>query len=312
MNTDFRQRIVNLAQLTVTHDTSASILQECSSIDASSAYIPSGFRWVLDYKRYQVEMLRGNKSSALAQLRKAIAQFPYHDDILSEYRRLVQRDASTQDLALIISCKKYEAKAIQLAGQFDAAHIEYVIVTGNDTAPIENTRALQVGVPDSYEHLPKKVLAAFTWIFENLGTNVGVLKVDDDQALFDGNKLTETMIRLHGLDAYAGVPVSGVTHDRNWHWGKCSDAVLNTRTYGRPFWRQWAKGGAYYLGPGPLEKLVIAMVRFPGLFEGEYYEDKLVGDVLMFEQVELKQLPGYEEFGLSLTDEHRFNVPLQV
>jgi hypothetical protein len=49
------------------------------------------------------------------------------------------------------------------------------------------------------------------------------------------------------------------------------------------------KGGAYYLGPTPLEKIVIALTRYPGLFEGEYYEDKLIGDVLMFEGVELKR-----------------------
>jgi hypothetical protein len=50
------------------------------------------------------------------------------------------------------------------------------------------------------------------------------------------------------------------------------------------------------------------MMRFPGLFEGEYYEDKLVGDVMMAAEIELKPLEGYEEFGLILTDEHRFVI----
>jgi hypothetical protein len=114
------------------------------------------------------------------------------------------------------------------------------------------------------------------------------------------------MQQLHGSDAYAGVPVSGVTHDRNWHWNKCEDQELNRRSYGRPFIRQWAMGGAYYLGPGPLAKVVLALLKYPGLFDGEYYEDKLVGDILAGEGSALTRILGYEDFGLQLTEEHRF------
>jgi len=44
---------------------------------------------------------------------------------------------------------------------------------------------------------------------------------------------------------------------------------------------------------------VLALTRFPGLFDGEYYEDKLVGDVLVFEGVEPKFINNYDDFGLT-------------
>jgi hypothetical protein len=51
---------------------------------------------------------------------------------------------------------------------------------------------------------------------------------------------------------------------------------------------------------------VLSTIRFPGLFEGEYYEDKLVGDILAMENVALDTLNAYEDFGLRLTEHHRF------
>jgi hypothetical protein len=174
--------------------------------------------------------------------------------------------------------------------------------------PIAHQRAIQVDSADNYESLPRKAAAAYTWVYENLGSNIGVLKVDDDQTLVDAARFRTRLKELHTRDAYAGVPVSGVTHDRNWHWNKCQDPVLNVRTYGRPFFRAWAMGGAYYLGPGPLEKVVLFLARFPGILEGEYYEDKVIGDILYFEGTPLESFSSYQHLGMVLREEHRFNA----
>ena len=301
------QRINALFEMPINPITADHILQECRRIEQDNPYIPSGYKWVLDYKRFQVEIGRGNLASAAKHLKAAIGLVPYDDGMLGTYKQLFRKNAPSEYIALIISCKKYEGKALQLAEQFDAAMIEYAIISGSDSEPINHPRAAQVDAPDNYEGLPKKVVAAYTWVYENVGTNVGVLKVDDDQTLFDEKKFLHTVTQMNQINAYAGVPVSGVTHDRCWHWNKCQDPALNKRSYGRPFLRAWAMGGAYFLGPAQLEKLVLAMIRFPGLFEGEYYEDKLVGDVLALENVELTTLKAYEEFGLTLTEGHRFN-----
>lgn len=304
---DFNQRISELLNIRPTVLNADGILRECVRIEQDNPYIPSGFLWVLEYKRGQVSKLRGDKPGAVAHARRAVALNPYNEDLIREYRDLVANASTIKNLALIISCKKYEQKALSLQRQYEEAGIESLIISGHDTEAINHPRAVQVSAPDNYEGLPRKTVAACTWVYENVGRNVGILKVDDDQTLFDPVRARQLLDQLHTLNVYAGVPVSGTTHDRNWHWNKCQDKALNTISYGKPFWRHWAMGGAYYLGPGPLEKLVMTMMRFPGLFDGEYYEDKLVGDALMVEQVPLKELAGYEDFGLSLTAQHRFN-----
>lgn len=303
------ERIVTLLQTGATPFAADYILQECREIEQTLQNVPSHFRWALDYKRFQVEINRGNMPLALRHLKAALVLAPYNNEILADYKSyFASKTSAYRNVMLLISCKKYEQKALQLARQFDEANLDYLIISGNDTPAIDHPHALQVDAPDNYESLPRKVVAAYTWVLENLGTNVGVLKVDDDQTLFDAMRLRALVEQLYRDDAYAGVPVSGTGHDRNWHWNKCQDKSLHKITYGRPFLRQWAKGGAYYLAPGPLNKLVLSLLRFPGLLESEYYEDKLVGDTLVFENVDLTVLAEYEDFGLTLTDAHRFNT----
>lgn len=303
---NFRHQIIALLDVAVTPFNATELMAQCAGIERDNLYIPSDFKWILDYKRFQAEIERGAPAVALTHLKTAIALAPYREELLTMYRDLIEKTPTNTSVALIVSCKRYEANALRLAGQLEAANFPYLIVTGNDTAPIAHPRAFQADAPDNYEGLPRKITAAFQWIYENVGASVGVLKLDDDQTLVDGGKLMETLTRLKEEDAYAGFPVTSLTHDRNWHWNKCEDPVLNRRTYGKPFFRPWARGGAYFLGAGPLETFVLATMRFPGLLEGEYYEDKMVGDILGFDNVPLLHLESERDFGLSMDEEHRF------
>lgn len=297
---------MGLHELTITHDNAAAALALCASIEHDNPYIPSDFKWILEFKRFQVACMRGAKAEALAHIKAAIAFSPYRENLHQLYRELIPKTPAKASLALIISCRRYQDNALRLAQQFDAAQFPYLIVTGDDTSPIDHPRAVQVKAPDNYEGLPCKVTAALQWAYENIDSQVGILKVDDDQTVVDAEKLKEAVYLLKQHDAYVGVPVTSLTHDRCWHWNKCEDPALNRRSYGKPFYRPWARGGAYYLGSGPLEKFVMATMRFPGLLEGEYYEDKLVGDVMALENVALVQVESERDFGLSLDHQHRF------
>ncbi|WP_176573623.1 hypothetical protein [Herbaspirillum chlorophenolicum] len=295
----FNERVTNLLQMPLSPITWDSILRECDRLDQDFPHIHSAYKWTLDYRRFQVEHERGNNGAAIWHLKSAIATMPYNSEIVEDYRQLVKKEAGIHSLVLIITSKINEAKAFRLAAQFDQADIDYMIVSGADTPSIAHARALQVDVSDRYESNPQKVAAAFTWVYENIGANVGVLKVDDDMVLQDGAKLRASLERLAHEGGYAGVPSGGSEHDRCWHWGLCLSQDLNKRVYGRPVLRPWAAGGAYYLGARALEKLILSLMRFPGLFEGEYYEDKLIGDVLVFEGEQLNDVGGYAAFGLS-------------
>lgn len=296
----FNQRATELLQMPVSPLTWDSILKECDRLEAEFLYIPSGYKWSLDYKRFQVEQARGNKSVGLAYLKSAIATTPYNSDIIGDYKECVKKAAGIKNMVLLLSSKKTEARALRLAAQFDSANIEYMIVSGSDAPSIKHIRALQVDAPDSYEGAPRKVAAALTWFYENVGNNVGVMKVDDSMVLREPEKLRQSMLALGQENAYAGVRSANLDHDRCQHWGQCNDHVLNRRVYGRPVLRPWANGGAYFLGAAPIEKIVMALIRFPGLFEGEYYEDKLMGDILVFEGVEPKFINSYADFGLAV------------
>ena len=297
---NFNQRATTLLQLPISPITWDGILKECDRLEAEFLHIPSEYKWALDYKRFQVERERGNNSVALFYLKSAIATMPYNNDIQGDYKSLVKKTSGIKNFAMIVTSKKNEEKALRLAAQFDHANVEYMIVSGGDTQSINHVRALQVDVSDRYESTPQKVAAAFTWVYENIGTNVGVLKVSDEMIVQDGTKLRQTLNRFYVDNVYAGVPMANLGHDRCLHWGLCTSQDLNQRVYGRPVLRAWAAGGAYYLGPKPLEKIVLSLLKFPGLFEGEYYEDKLMGDVLVFEGENLSECKSYAEFGLFL------------
>lgn len=295
-----------LFETAVTAHNARDLMAQCASIEQHNPYIPSDFKWILDYKRFQAALEDGDGAAAFRHLKAAIALAPYREELLNLYRKVVTKTPANTSLALIVSCKRYEDKARELARQFDAAQFPYLIVTGSDTAPIDHPRAVQVDAPDNYEGLPRKVTAAFQWVYENVGSRVGVLKIDDQQILEDVACLLSSVSQLKQQDAYAGVAVTTLQHDRCWHWDKCEDPEMKRRPYGKPFYHPWARGDAYYLGAGPLEKFVFATMRFPGLLEGEYYEDKLVGDVMALEGVELVQLQSERDFGLLLEEEHRF------
>jgi hypothetical protein len=294
----FNERINTLLKTPALPFTWDSVLKECKRIEDDFPHIRSEFQWALDYKRFQVEDSRGNRSAGLAALKAAIAAAPENKDILGDYKNYVRKPAVAENIVLIVTTKKNEAKATKLAWQLDKGNIQYLIVSGSDTLPIDHIRALQVDASDNFESTPKKVAAAFAWIYENLGSNVGVLKMDAELSVQDAGKLAKALSRMSGANSYAGVAVPVEQFDRCAHWGKCQDSAMNRRVYGRPALRPWAEGKAYYVGPGPLEKFVFALTRFPGLLDGEFYEDKLVGDVLSSEGVALTPMVNYSDIGL--------------
>jgi hypothetical protein len=159
---------------------------------------------------------------------------------------------------------------------------------------------VRVAVPDNYESLARKTIAGLTWIYENLGSEVGVLRLSPRMAVADPVTLHSTLQQWRRQETYAGVPMQmGNEHDRCRHWGKCEDPVLNATPYARPYYRTWAEDNAYFLAPVPLEKIVLSFARFPAQFDGEYYEDKLIGDTLMFEGVNLQAQGTYTDMGLA-------------
>lgn len=295
----FNQRAIDLLQLPVFPLTWDSILKECARLQEEFLHIPSEFKWALDYKCFEVERARGNLSQALSYLKTAIATAPYNNDLVADYRQTVKKTSDVKALVLIVSSRRTVANAFRLAAQLDQHDIQYMIVSGTDAPSIQHVRALQVDASDSYEAEPQKVVAALTWVYENIGNETAVLKVSDQMVLQDASQLRQALELLARENVYSGVPVNAVELDRCQHWGLCRDQHLNRRLYGRPSLRDWASTHAYFLGARQVEQVVLSTLRFPGLFEGEYYDDKLIGDILVLESEGMAEQSDFGVFGLA-------------
>jgi len=109
---NFNERTTALLHAPLSPLTWDSMWRECQAIEDDNPYIPSGYLWVLEYKRYKIEMARGNSWQATRHLRNAIALTPYADELVQEYVRLCRKDSEIAYLALIVTCKKNEAKRL--------------------------------------------------------------------------------------------------------------------------------------------------------------------------------------------------------
>ncbi len=297
---DYVPRITALMQLTLSPQTWDGVLHECTAIEADNPYIPSGYLWVIEYKRYQIALAKGFVFQAIAHLKTVIGLVPYDDQMVEEYVRLCQRESDIDCLVLIMASKSNELHALELAKNLDEMDIPYAIVTGTKSEAILHPRAVQVDVPDNYENLGRKVIAAYTWVYENLSPDMAILQIKDTMQIDSREQFLHALAQLKQKNAYVGLPVEmELEFDRCYHWGKCADPELNSKVYDRPYYGSWAQGDAYYLSSGLMAKLVLSMIRFPALFEGEYFADKLIGDTLIFEGIALSPITNYAEMGLA-------------
>jgi hypothetical protein len=110
---------------------------------------------------------------------------------------------------LICGCKKYEKYLSAAMKRMARAEYEIIGVLGGakgNSSYDSSTRILSLAVPDTYEGLPKKIYAAFAWIYKNRPGIPGIFKTDDDM-LFHMNSLVRN-IRKHQTLPYWGVACS--------------------------------------------------------------------------------------------------------
>lgn len=206
--------------------------------------------------------------------------------VRSDMPQLAERVALCNDkelpVPLVVSCKKYLAKARRVADEL-ASHyfdIEPIVVVGDMDGGIEtfDDGVLRLPVNDDYEGLPHKVLELYV-LFEALGARHGVIKIDDDVTIDTRSPLALDAVRaVFRSSTYAGTVMSYPHLDRTWHFGKCASPVA--AFYGKPFVAPYAHGPLYFLSQPALQTLASHYLRYPGCLDGELYEDKAVGDIL--------------------------------
>ncbi|MGM9484247.1 hypothetical protein ACS5PN_23840 [Roseateles sp. NT4] len=160
----------------------------------------------------------------------------------------------------------------------------HVIGGGHDSPYALNDNVLTVPVPDSYEHLPQKMAAAFA-LLAHVRSLEAVLKVDDDHRLADLAALNAGWRQVRGESAgQAGSVIRARhhgDHERAWHFGKCSRPELNARPHQWFAALRWCDGAAgYMVSRAGLRALHWASLYFADFVASALYEDVLMSEVM--------------------------------
>lgn len=193
--------------------------------------------------------------------------------------------AISDTLVMIFSCRRFledRVGAIRSSWLPRLAEfgIPHVIVVGDGDGTLADD-VLQLDVPDDYEGLPQKTLAAIRWAHDHTPASY-MLKIDDD-CLLDPQAFFGTLSHLKA--DYQGRVIEreiGGT-DRTWHILK-SATTRGTRELDRsPEPSTYCDGGSgYVLSRTAMAATLAAAESREGrkLIGRSFMEDKLVGDLL--------------------------------
>lgn len=101
---------------------------------------------------------------------------------------------TVRPVLLICGCRKYEAYLHAALRRMDSPTFELIGILGGATelSYDPKTRILTLPVADTYEALPSKIHAAFTWIHRERPGIPGVFKTDDDMT-FDMDDMVQAV-----------------------------------------------------------------------------------------------------------------------
>jgi hypothetical protein len=188
----------------------------------------------------------------------------------------------TKPVLFVTGCQKYrqyvDAALIRFANP--AWHIVGIVGSAAEEATATATTATRVGdivtlpVPDTYEALPTKIHAAFSWIAANYPNTVGIFKTDDDIVFGDMAHLARA-IALCEARPYWGLFV-----------GNCRENPVNQARIQMRFDDKtlqprhqaaiYCYGHGYWVSAAALPHILAAGDEF----RASYLEDVCVGAVL--------------------------------
>jgi hypothetical protein len=168
------------------------------------------------------------------------------------------------------------------AGPSELSHIK-LVGTGEHYSFEADERVLGVPSGDGYECLPHKVFQALAILTLAVQPR-GVLKLDDDHRLLDGEALlgfmrsaaTASDAVQYGQVQRMQLPSS---HHRAWHFGKCRDAAVSARVLEMPAPQQWAAGSAGYI----LNRQALWRVLWGSLYYQRWLNEILYEDIALAE-----------------------------
>jgi hypothetical protein len=89
----------------------------------------------------------------------------------------------SKPILLICGCTKYKQSLLSAIRRMEQPGYRIIGIVGNpelETSFDETTHVLTLKIEDTYEALPFKLQAAFTWIYDHFPDSPGIFKTDDD------------------------------------------------------------------------------------------------------------------------------------
>ena len=206
-------------------------------------------------------------------------------------------------LVLIFSCKKYlfrlnKLRNIGYFDTFEKKNIHYLIIIGNTNLSEEyilQKNTLTVKVDDTYRGFPYKIIKTFN-IINKLYNYDYIIKTDDD-CLLNIDKLHDIFDYVKKYD-YIG-RLNNFKHQYNPNW----NGLNNKSKYLGPY-MNGATG--YVLSKKALET-IINYKETNKLLLNEFYEDKLVGDILRLNGYKFIQHRVWSSTGIILMKINNYN-----
>lgn len=206
--------------------------------------------------------------------------------------RLRRPSLTADTLVVIYSCRPYLASRVAKIREtwgrdLVERGIPYVVLVGDGDDTISGD-VLSLAVSDRYEDLPAKTLKMIGWVLAHTDFQ-HLFKIDDD-CLVDVPRLFEAS--NHRRHHYYGRRLHrppGST-DRLWHQPKSSSERGRAAVDKSPEPSTYADGGCgYSLSRFAMRSLVAALATPRGarLVRSSFMEDKLVGDLLALEGIEV-------------------------
>jgi hypothetical protein len=179
-------------------------------------------------------------------------------------------------LFMFITCNKpkYMERRDYLYNFLKTFEYRYIVVeSGSDELVFNSdTNVLNIDIEETYENLPKKIMKAYEWIYNQFNNITHVYKIDDN---FCDKILNFIPASFSTYNYYGNFIVETLIN--TWHQGKCTDDVLNNTVYTKQFINPYAGGGYGYILSRSAIKILIDNKDD---IINEIYEDKAIGDVL--------------------------------
>ena len=129
------------------------------------------------------------------------------------------KTSESKPILLICGCAKYEEYLHAAIRRFANPAWTIVGIKGGatETSFNEETRVLSLAAPDTYEALPTKIYAAFSWASKTWPDAPGIFKTDDDILLFNKNDLV-AQIKTYKQQPFWGFVVHNVPAQQVPEW----------------------------------------------------------------------------------------------